>query len=338
MHVRASPAFRRLTIATIGVTYLLIVWGGVVRVSGSGAGCGVTDQWPLCQGRLLPPWQEQAVIEFTHRWLAAMATLLVVSVAVASVRRWLSARERAESGVDVGYRRGTAQISAVVVALFVVQIVLGAITVMNDLPGSVIAIHLANAELLLGALILLAVRARFEGTDRMHRCGPSPALASVYRAAAATYVLVVSGSLVVANGAGGACAGWPLCGNGLQLGGDQLAAINLIHRLVAAVVVVLIGIAVMRIRRAHPGRIGLRVAGIMATALLVAQVIAGAVMVEEQLPPVVRGIHEALASALWATMALMALLARTASYADASTIADAAAITAENRRPAVAVS
>jgi len=149
---------------------------------------------------------------------------------------------------------------------------------------------------------------------------------------------VVSGSLVVANGAGGACDGWPLCGNGLQFSDDQLAVINLIHRFVAAVVVVLIGIAVMRIRRAHPGRIGLRVAGIMATALLVAQVIAGAVMVKEQLPPVVRGIHEALASALWATMALMALLARTASYTDVPAIADATSGAGADRRAVAAAS
>jgi heme A synthase len=250
------------------------------------------------------------VIEFTHRWLAAMSTTLVVALAVVGVVRWLSARRSPGNGADVVFRRRSAQISGLVVALFCVQIVLGAVTVEFNLPGYVIAVHLANAELLLGALLLLAVRAYAEGTDRAHPVHRSPATGATMLAAAATYLLVISGSVVVAEGASAACTAWPLCGAGLELSGAQQAVLNEGHRLLAGLAVVAIGYAVMRVRRAHPAVGGLRLAGAVASALLLAQIIAGAAVVTGHLPPAARGIHLALASALWGTVAVIALLTR----------------------------
>ena len=45
--------FARLAAFSAVYTYLLIVFGGIVRITGSGLGCG--DDWPLCNGQLLPP-------------------------------------------------------------------------------------------------------------------------------------------------------------------------------------------------------------------------------------------------------------------------------------------
>ena len=51
--------FRRLTAATAILTFVLIVIGGVVRVSESGLGCGPAgsglEGWPLCEGSVIPP-------------------------------------------------------------------------------------------------------------------------------------------------------------------------------------------------------------------------------------------------------------------------------------------
>ncbi len=129
-------------------------------------------------------------------------------------------------------------------------------------------------------------------------------------AAGATYVLALSGALVVDQGAGAACAGWPLCGNGFQLTSGQYADINLLHRLVAGVVVVLLGYAMMRMRRARPGDRALRLATMCVTLLIVAQVAAGAVLVDTRLPAAVRGVHLALASGLWAFVVMSAVLTR----------------------------
>ena len=50
--VRAPGRFWWLVVATVVATYLLIVIGAVVRVTGSGMGCA--DDWPLCHGPSLP--------------------------------------------------------------------------------------------------------------------------------------------------------------------------------------------------------------------------------------------------------------------------------------------
>ncbi len=290
-----SRALRRLTALTAVATYLLIVMGGVVRVTGSGLGCGDKDQWPLCHGALLPKLQQTALIEFTHRWVAAVATGLVIALAVVVWTRYRHVRT-----LVVGV--------TVVVLLFVAQIVLGAITVEFNLPSGVIMIHLANALLLLGALVWIAVTTSLAGSSRARPPVATLRLAGV--ATAATYVLALSGALVVDQSAGGACSGWPLCGNGFQLSSGQYADINLLHRLVAGVVVLLLGYSMAKLGRARPDDRALRRATLSVTLLIVAQVIAGALVVDLHLPAGVRALHLALASALWACVVITAVVTR----------------------------
>ena len=297
--------FQVLAIATGVSTYLLIVVGGVVRVSGSGLGCGSAggrNDWPYCQGGLLPPMQREAIIEFSHRWLAAtVSTLALALLAVA----WGRYR----------HLRAVAWTATFFSIFLVAQVILGAVTVYNLLPPDIVMTHLANAELLLGCAVLLCILAFNGGRIRNPRkVDASPAqrraalLAAV--AAAGTYVLVISGAFVVAKGAGYACDGWPLCGNGVQLDSSQLASYNLLHRGIAATVSVLIALAVMSVARAWRPHRGIRLAGVVVSALLVAQIVAGAVLVETRLPTAARSIHEALGSALWASVILLALLVR----------------------------
>ncbi|MCH7779099.1 MAG: COX15/CtaA family protein, partial [Gemmatimonadetes bacterium] len=57
---------RFLAFVASGASYLLIVLGGWVRISGSGLGCG--DDWPLCNGRIIPQLSDMAtLIEWAHR-------------------------------------------------------------------------------------------------------------------------------------------------------------------------------------------------------------------------------------------------------------------------------
>src|ERR1035437_7342485 len=66
-------------------TVLVILWGALVRASGSGAGCG--NHWPLCNGQVIPVSPGfHTIIEFTHRQMTVGATLLVVALLVWTLR------------------------------------------------------------------------------------------------------------------------------------------------------------------------------------------------------------------------------------------------------------
>ena len=57
---------------------IVILWGALVRATGSGAGCG--GHWPLCNGEVLPRIAANAtVIEFTHRLMSGLALAAVVA-------------------------------------------------------------------------------------------------------------------------------------------------------------------------------------------------------------------------------------------------------------------
>ncbi len=67
---------RPLAWTTAATAYLLIVLGALVRITGSGLGCG--DEWPVCHGRLIPRFSDTATfIEWNHRLVAAILSVLV---------------------------------------------------------------------------------------------------------------------------------------------------------------------------------------------------------------------------------------------------------------------
>src|SRR5271165_5685877 len=78
---RVAGSVRLVRFAWLAVFYnvLVILWGALVRATGSGAGCG--GHWPLCNGEVLPSISQIAtVIEFTHRVMSGIALLAVVAM------------------------------------------------------------------------------------------------------------------------------------------------------------------------------------------------------------------------------------------------------------------
>jgi heme A synthase len=301
MTMRPSAAFRRLAIATAVWTYALIVVGGVVRVTGSGDGCGTSGGWPLCNGSLLPALRTTTLIEFSHRWVTTIATVLIVALVITA---WVSQRRRRRLVVG----------STVAGVLLLVQIALGGVVVEFSLPGGLVMIHLANALLLLGVLVYVAVAASTTGSES--EAGRSsqatrPATARLTAiAAGATYILALSGALVVETKSSAGCNGWPLCGGGFQLPASQMDVIDMVHRVVAGVVVILIGAAMGIVLRQNRHDAGIRRWAMLVNFVLLVQIAAGAFVVVLRLPAGVQALHIALASLLWATTMTVAVLAR----------------------------
>jgi len=185
---------RFVTLAWIaaGCAYLLIVLGFVVRITGSGLGCG--NHWPLCNGRLFPPLSDPgAVIEWSHRLVAGIVSILIVALAALDWRR-----------------------SVALVGLLVIQIALGAVTVKTELQPLMVILHLATAMLLLAALTVAA------------RPGPRPPVLL-----GLTFLTVLLGAVTANLGATAACHGFPLCNGQIVPQGGWLPAIHWTHRLLA---------------------------------------------------------------------------------------------------------
>lgn len=272
---------RRTTIlawAAAAATYFLIVFGAIVRITGSGMGCG--DHWPLCNGHVLPPFDDLAtVIEWGHRQLAVIVSVLVFGLAGYAAWR----RGKGEGGSVTPLRRRAAYLAAV---LLVVQIALGAITVILELPHWTVILHLGTAMLILAALLVAA-------TGHQPLAAPGAARAAMALALAT----VVLGGLTAKIGAGTACLGFPLCNGQLWPDGNYFQHAHWTHRLLAYGFAAYAAWWAVR----QPSR------GPRAVLLLVLiQIAVAAAMVLLDLPTAWRAAHVAVGTAVWAATVLAA--------------------------------
>jgi len=277
-----TRSFTRLAWLTAVYTYLLIVLGAIVRITGSGMGCG--DHWPLCNGRLFPSLGNLGMlIEWSHRLVAALLSVLVV--ALAGYAWWL----RRETGLD---RPGLAAYAAL--GLLALQVALGAVTVKLALPAWTVILHLGTAMLLLATLIVAARGPRL--TPGPHPLTPgSPRLRAGFVALILGFVTVLLGALTANLGAATACLGFPLCNGQLLPDGNSLRLLQWSHRLLAYT---LFGYVVWWAVRSRRG-------GAWAVAALVTlQVVVAAAMVLLALPRPLQAMHVAIGTGVWAALVL----------------------------------
>jgi heme A synthase len=276
--------FRRLVTATLVATFVLILIGGIVRVSDSGLGCGPagsgTHGWPLCEGGVVPEASAESVIEYSHRITAGVVAVMIALLAWRALRNLRSYRWIVRGAVAAG-------------VLVLVQAGLGGLTVEEGLEDELVAAHLGLAMLLAGLLIFMrrAAEPEREPPARESTRGLRP-----LTALAATLLLatIIAGGYVAGTeghgtpdqplvGAHEACGtGWsaqqfPGCnGQGvLSFGQTRLADIQLTHRMFMylAAIAVLAMVALALVRRA-PSR-----AFALAGVLLVCQIALGAINV-----------------------------------------------------------
>ena len=298
---KALTLFRGLSLLAAVSVFGLVILGAVVRVTGSGLGC---PDWPLCHGGVLPPWELQAIIEYSHRIVASVLVgPLVLATAVVA---WISYRRE----------RWVVVPATLALALVLAQALLGGATVLNELPGSIVAAHLALGEASLACLILVSVVAHRGPLRLPHEVGPGrrpdrfPIL--VVAAVAGVYGILMSGSIVTATNATTACLDWPLC-QGDAFPEQRLAAIHMGHRILAAI----IGLFVLYVLhlgfrpRSRPAYI--RLLSMAVAAMFAAQVMVGAGTVWLTFPVEYRALHMAIATALWSSIVILGLVTYTQS-------------------------
>ena len=294
-------AVRRFAAATFGVACLHLVFGAIVRISGSGMGCG--DHWPRCYGRWFPPLDRpDLIVEVSHRYLASILLLSLISTLVVA---W---RHRSEMGV--GGRSGVLRSAGLGVALGFSAALLGAVTVkLGNAPFATLA-HWTVAMSLVATTVATLIRAGGLGGDAARLGGVSrKTMRGAFAGATLALLTVVMGGLTAKYpGAAVACQGFPLCGRNADV---RPAAIHvqLTHRVLAFLVVLhFLGLASGVFRRGEAS-VAKRAAATVAS-LGVLQLVVAAAMILGHLPPVLRSLHEATGVSVWISAFALAYLAR----------------------------
>lgn len=301
--------FARYAWGVVGFNLLVIVWGAFVRASGSGAGCG--SHWPLCNGAVVPPApQIETLIEFSHRLTSGAALLMVLGMLVWSFRVY-------PRGHTV---RGGAVAS---MGFMVVEALIGAALVLLGLVADnaslwralILAFHLVNTFLLLGALILTAWWA--SGGQPLDLRGRGSLVALL--------VPGLLGVLLVGSSGAVTALGDTLLLSGALPGGvsqtvgqanSPLVQLRVIHPILGMLVGIYTLFLARRVAEQVPGQSTRRL-GIGLVAVFLAQILGGGLNVTLKAPVAMQLIHLLMADLVWILLVLLSAeaLARRATSA-----------------------
>lgn len=286
---RAHLLVARVATVTAGLMFVLIVVGSIVRTTGSGLSC---PDWPLCHGQLIPPMQFNIFMEWFHRLIALFVGILLAATVVVVVRH----REtRARYG----------GLTALGVALYFSQALLGALTVWKLLDPSVVSGHLAVGLLLFGTFVTLAALAHGEGRPAAAESRPAGVLQLFALATVLVWFQSVLGGMVSTNHASLACPDWPTCNGQWFPRLEGLVGLQVLHRYGAYILtLVLMTAAVAAERVSDPA---VRYMGRLAGRLVLLQLAIGVGNVLLGVPVWVSALHLGNATAIMAVMLVASL-------------------------------
>jgi cytochrome c oxidase assembly protein subunit 15 len=175
---------------TVVSLFLLLVWGNIVAGLKAGLGC---PDWPLCHGRVLPPFRWDIYTEFTHRILGVVASVFLIILAYQRFRH---------------YRDKSKFIPILIVILLLIQIALGGIVVLLELPVNLTTVHFANAILIYSLAFYMAF---FDGEKREPVFSIRSYGMLFFLLGLMVFSQAVLGAYVRHSGAGLACPDFPKC-------------------------------------------------------------------------------------------------------------------------------
>jgi cytochrome c oxidase assembly protein subunit 15 len=317
--------YRKFILAALILAFGVVSLGAYVRLSDAGLGC---PDWPGCYGKLTPHLAAEAINaelavrpdgpvshakawkEMLHRYLAGTLGLLVLGIAV------LGWRSRRETSGGVG-------LPLVLLGLVVFQALLGMWTVTQLLKPLIVSAHLLGGLATLSLLLWLWLRERAQYSHVYYaRVDHLRGSAAIGLALLVTQIAL--GGWVSTNYAALACTDFPLCqgawmppmdfahgftlhralgetASGELLPMTALTAIHWVHRVMALIVFLYLGLLVLRLLRT-PGYASL---GLVIGGLLLLQVSLGISNVLFSLPLAVAVAHNAGAALLLSSLVLL---------------------------------
>jgi heme a synthase len=283
------PFFRKLALASALSLYAIVISGATVRLTGSGLGC---EGWPGCtEGNVFPEKDYHAFVEFGNR-LVAIVPLTLTGVT------WIAAWRLAAVPAWV------TRVAFLVAAGTFAQAPLGLITVRLDLHPLIVMVHFLLALAVLAGAIVVALEAWRLDLGTSLTAVPRRAALAGLLLAAASLVVVVTGTLVTAAGPH---AGDP---DVVDRFGNIEDAIWVHVRATAVYGVLFLGLLGWLYRRRDRLRLPF-VAALALLGVLVVQMAVGEIQWRNALPWWLVLVHVGLAAAVWsATVVLASLLWR----------------------------
>lgn len=292
-----DKALKGFAIFTTILMFILMIAGALVTNTGSAQGCG--NDWPLCNGKFIPDYTLQTLIEYTHRLITGAAGIVVLIFAVWTWRRYSGNKE-----VKI--------LSIISILFIIIESLLGASAVIWPETSAALALHFGFSLLAFTGVFLLSAFVLQQGkpmadiikhpVSRSFRLFAS--IAVIY-----CYVVIYIGAYVRHSGASLAYPLWPFFGDGRwfpQL--PRLAAIQLTHRIAAFILFVLIvSLAVYSFIHYRKHRQDIYRANLMALILVIAQILSGIYVIQTKLIIYGTLLHSGIVTCLFATLAYLCL-------------------------------
>lgn len=263
-----------LSYASCFVMFLATLGGSVVTKTESGLGCG--NDWPLCHGKFVPAHTLASMIEYSHRAVSGAAGLVSLAAFVAF---WFYRKNR----------KDLRMYSLLALIFVMVQAVMGAMAVIYPSSSAVMALHFGFSLIAFANSIMLVLGVRQEergqvSAKQSSAAAPPARVSKAFRnltwlATGYTYVVVYIGAYVSHTDSAGGCSGWPLCNGKLVPGLSGGEGIAFMHRVAAALLLIVIATVGHFAYRKHPGLPEIRKLGLAATLLVIVQVFTGASIV-----------------------------------------------------------
>lgn len=204
-----APWAQRVFQANLVGQVLIVVTGGVVRLTGSGLGC---PTWPQCVPGSFTPvaHQEQSwhkYIEFGNRTM----TFLVGALALAAVATavWYVLSQRA---LGRPVRRPVVALACVPLLGTIPQAVLGGLTVLTGLNPALVASHFLLSLLIVGGCVVLVVRSAEPGDHPMSVVVRREVRWASWLAVALAAAVIMLGTVVTGSGPHSGSIGTPRFG------------------------------------------------------------------------------------------------------------------------------